>query len=158
MSVFRSELHWKPIVAFLAGAILLGGVSGCGDRSGKSSSTTTAEADGDSGDASDVSARPVAAIDEQSIGQTVVLEGTVTRQCPSVGCWFMVKGDFGEVFVDLNPSGKRLKEKREGQRARVVGRVVKNGGQLQVEAQQIAFSSDDPSRGADKSASEATEK
>ena len=158
MSAFRRQISWRPITALFAGAILLAGVSGCSDRSEESSSTTTAEADSDSADASDASARPVAAINEQSIGQTVVLEGTVTRQCPSVGCWFMVKGDFGEVFVDLNPSGKRLKQKREGQRARVVGRVVKNGGQLQVEAQQIAFSPDEPSRGADNSASEATEK
>ena len=156
MSVFRSELHWKPIVALLAGAILLAGVSGCGDHPGRTASTTTTEANGDSADSSDISARPAAAINEQSIGQTVVLEGTVTRQCPSVGCWFMVKGDFGEVFVDLNPSGKRLKQKREGQRARVVGRVVKKGGQLQVEAQQIAFSPNEPSQGAGESSSAAT--
>ena len=150
MSVFRRQISWQPIVALLSGAVLLAGVSGCSERRSGISSATTAEADSDSANPSDVSARPVAAVDEHSIGQTVVLEGTVTRQCPSVGCWFMVKGDFGEVFVDLNPSGKRLKQKREGQRARVVGRVVKKGGQLQVEARQGSFSPSKPSSAATK--------
>ena len=57
----------------------------------------------------------------------------------SSGCWFRMKDDVGEVFVDLAPAKLRLTEKREGQHAKVTGRVVKLGGQFRLEAQYVEF-------------------
>lgn len=82
-------------------------------------------------------------LSEEMIGQTVQVEGTVTKQCPAVGCWLMVEGETGEVvFVDLNPAGLRLNNNREGERAEVIGPVAKQGGRLRIEAQSVQFGPD----------------
>ncbi len=83
--------------------------------------------------------REAASIDDHAIGKTIAIEGEIVKQCPAVGCWFIVKDESGEVFVDLNPAGLRLKQKREGGRARVTGRVTKKGGQYRLEAQHVQF-------------------
>jgi uncharacterized protein YdeI (BOF family) len=76
---------------------------------------------------------------EEKFGQTVAIEGEIVQQCPVSGCWFRMKDDAGEVFVDLAPAKLRLTEKREGQHAKVTGRVVKLGGQFRLEAQHVEF-------------------
>jgi hypothetical protein len=69
----------------------------------------------------------------------VAVEGEIVQQCPATGCWFRVKDDVGDAFVDLNPAKLRLQEKRVGQHAKVTGRVVKLGGQFRLEAQHVEF-------------------
>ncbi len=76
---------------------------------------------------------------EEMLGQTVAVEGEIIQQCPASGCWFRMKDDVGEVFVDLAPAKLRLTNDRVGQQARVTGRVVKTGGQFRLEAQHVAF-------------------
>jgi len=78
-------------------------------------------------------------LSDDKVGQTVAIEGEIVQQCPASGCWFRMKDDAGEVFVDLAPAKLRLTEKREGQHAKVTGRVVKLGGQFRLEAQHVEF-------------------
>lgn len=89
--------------------------------------------------AQEVTEVAVGELSEEMMGQSVEVEGTVTKQCPAVGCWLMVEDGSGEVFVDLNPSDLRLKKNREGERAEVIGRVAKQGGRLRLEAQSVRF-------------------
>lgn len=76
---------------------------------------------------------------DEKVGQTVAVEGEIVQQCPASGCWFRMKDDVGEVFVDLAPAKLRLLEKREGQHVKVTGRVVKVGGQFRLDAQYVEF-------------------
>lgn len=105
---------------------------------------------GSSGEASSSLGEPVkgdlptvcAALTADKLGQTVAVEGEIVQQCPASGCWFRVKDDAGEVFVDLAPAKLRLTKDRVGQHARVTGRVVKLGGQYRLEAQHVIFGTD----------------
>ena len=69
----------------------------------------------------------------------MAIEGDIIQQCPASGCWFRMKDDAGEVFVELAPSKLRLTENREGQHAKVTGHVVKRGAQFRLEAQYVEF-------------------
>lgn len=79
-------------------------------------------------------------VTKEKLGETVAIEGEIVQQCPSTGCWFRLKDEVGEVFVDLNPAKLHLQEKRVGQHAKVTGRVAIQGGQFRVEAQHVEFS------------------
>ena len=35
------------------------------------------------------------------LGQKVTLEGTIVSQCQSNGCWFYLKDDTGQIYIDL---------------------------------------------------------
>ena len=111
------------------------GLTGCG------ASNESAEPVAKEGQPPEETAAPqsAASIDDDAIGKMLTIEGEVVKQCPAVGCWFIVKDESGEVFVDLNPSGMHLKQKREGEHARVTGRVTKTGGKYQLEAAHIEF-------------------
>lgn len=41
-------------------------------------------------------------------GKKVTLEGKVVSQCQSNGCWFYIKDDTGQVFVDLKKNNFSL--------------------------------------------------
>jgi len=86
-----------------------------------------------------VAPQSAASIDDEAIGKMLTIEGEIVKQCPAVGCWFIVKDESGEVFVDLKPAGLRLEQKREGEHATVTGRVIKSGGKYQLEAEHIQF-------------------
>lgn len=79
-------------------------------------------------------------ISEDLLGQTIVIQGEVTQQCPAAGCWFRLKDPTGEVFVDLNSTDIRVRQDRVGDRAQLTGKVLKRGGELQVEAKTVQFS------------------
>lgn len=131
-------------VLVLSPAIALG-VVGCGssDRSSGSPASTLGEPP-----AGEVPTVTAGSLSDDIVGETVQIEGEVVKQCPAVGCWFIVKDQTGEVFVDLNPAELRLKAQREGQHAQVTGRVAKQAGQFRLEARSVRFDSgekpDDP--------------
>ncbi|MBI2826041.1 MAG: hypothetical protein HYX69_15255 [Planctomycetia bacterium] len=89
----------------------------------------------------DVSTICAGCMSDEKLGETVAIEGEVVQQCPATGCWFRMKDDAGEVFVDLAPAKLRLTEAREGQHAKVSGRVMKQSGQFRLEAQHVEFGS-----------------
>lgn len=78
-------------------------------------------------------------LSEDKIGTSLAVDGEIVQQCPAAGCWFRMKDDAGEVFVDLAPAKLRLTDKRVGQQATVTGRLVKQGGQLRLEARHVDF-------------------
>lgn len=78
--------------------------------------------------------------DEKYVGQTVTIEGEVIQQCPAAGCWFRIKDDIGEGFIDLSPANLTVQGERVGQHAKVTGKVVKKGGQMRIEAEHVEFS------------------
>ncbi len=55
-------------------------------------------------------------------GKIVNLEGVITTQCASNGCWFFLKDDTGQIFVDLATKGFALPQ-RQGKKAIVTGTV-----------------------------------
>lgn len=78
--------------------------------------------------------------DEKYVGQRVTIEGEVVQQCPAKGCWFRIKDDIGEGFIDLSPANLTVQGERVGQHAKVTGKVVKKGGQMRIEAEHVEFS------------------
>lgn len=81
-------------------------------------------------------------LSDAMLGKSVAVEGDVTRQCPAVGCWLSLKDHTGEVFVDLKPAGVLLTARREREHAQITGRVVKQAGQIRLEAQSVQFDAD----------------
>lgn len=58
-------------------------------------------------------------------GKTVNLEGKITTQCASNGCWFFLNDGTGQIFVDLATNGFAIPSK-QGKNAKVTG-VVSSG-------------------------------
>lgn len=135
LNFLRTPRLLVPVAAIAALAALGFGVGGCGSGTGVPQPAAKLGKLAD-GDVPQVSA---STLSEAMLGQTISIEGQVTQQCPAVGCWLIVKDSTGEVFVDLNPAGLRLTEKREGEHAHVVGQVIKQGGEFKLEARSIEF-------------------
>lgn len=114
---------------------------GCGSRG----DSTTAEAAASLGMPvnENVPTVDTGSLSEDKIGTSLAVEGKIVQQCPSTGCWFRMKDDAGEVFVDLAPAKLRLTDKRVGQQAKVTGRLVKQGGQLRLEARHVELKGTD---------------
>jgi RecJ-like exonuclease len=77
---------------------------------------------------------------EQYLEKTVTIEGEVIQQCPAAGCWFRLKDELGEGFIDLSPAKLTVQGERVGQHAKVTGKVVKKAGQMRLEAEYVEFS------------------
>ncbi|MCX7990614.1 MAG: DNA-binding protein [Proteobacteria bacterium] len=55
-------------------------------------------------------------------GKTVNLEGKITTQCASNGCWFFLNDGSGQIFIDLATNGFAIPPK-QGKKAKVTGVV-----------------------------------
>jgi hypothetical protein len=53
-------------------------------------------------------------------GVPITLEGTISTQCMSNGCWFFLQDETGQIFINLAPNGMAIPP-RTGKRARVSG-------------------------------------
>ena len=42
------------------------------------------------------------------LGQKVTLEGEIVSQCQSNGCWFFLKDDTGQIYIDLSTNNFSL--------------------------------------------------
>jgi len=115
-------------------AVGLAVAAGCVRRAGPS-------APAELGRAPSESAEPVriGSLRTSQLGALVTLEGNITQQCPSVGCWFELDDGTGSVLVDLQPSGFRLRHDRVGQRARVSGTLQRAGNQWRLQATHVVF-------------------
>lgn len=91
--------------------------------------------------ATETEEQSISSLNEAMVGKTVAVRGEITQQCPSTGCWFQVKDGTGELFVDLNSTDVRIKERRVGQHAEVSGKLVKRGGELQLVAERVKVAS-----------------
>ncbi len=70
------------------------------------------------------------------IGKAVNIEGRISSQCGSNGCWFVLQDDTGQVFVNLAPSNMALPP-RMNKTVRVTGMVYPVQGELQVIARGV---------------------
>ncbi|VAX42230.1 hypothetical protein MNBD_PLANCTO02-2115 [hydrothermal vent metagenome] len=144
----KNSVNQKSI-ARTVGIILLviagSGITGCQSEIGSPPKEKSATANNpvSANDVSSEARKPISSLTEKSIDQTVAVQGEIVQQCPAVGCWLRLKDDTGELFVDLKPGDLALSEKRVGQQARITGRMVKEGGQLKLEAEKLEFISPD---------------
>ncbi|MHB0935774.1 MAG: hypothetical protein ACYDCO_13400 [Armatimonadota bacterium] len=72
---------------------------------------------------------------DQYVGKVVTVEGQLTKECPTSGCWWYVKDDTGEIRADSFGGGFALPLNREGKHIRTTGKIVKNdNGDLEIGA------------------------
>lgn len=70
-------------------------------------------------------------LDRSYVGKTVTLEGSIASQCGSNGCWFVLRDDTGQVFVNLAPNNMTIPP-RMNKLAKVTGTVYPVQGELQI--------------------------
>ena len=58
-------------------------------------------------------------------GSKVMVEGEISIQCMSSGCWFFLTDDTGRLYIDLVPKGFAIPPSI-GKKARVTGTVVQS--------------------------------
>jgi len=75
-------------------------------------------------------------LDNNPVGRKVTLEGKISSQCGSNGCWFVLQDDTGQVFINLGPNNMTLPP-RMNKTAKVTGIVYPVQGELQVIAEGI---------------------
>lgn len=78
---------------------------------------------------------PIGHLGPDDAGETVTIEGTIIRQCPSTGCWAVVRDDTGEIRIDTRDGGFSLPLHREGRPITVTGNVIlKDGRNVEIAA------------------------
>jgi uncharacterized protein YdeI (BOF family) len=69
-------------------------------------------------------------------GKRVTLQGQISSQCGSNGCWFVLQDDTGQVFVNLAPNNMTVPP-RMNKKALVTGIVYPVQDQLQIIAEGV---------------------
>ncbi len=75
-------------------------------------------------------------LDTSIAGKKVTVEGNISSQCGSNGCWFVMQDDTGQVFINLGPGNMALPP-RMNRKAKVTGIVYPVQGELQVIAEGV---------------------
>jgi hypothetical protein len=75
-------------------------------------------------------------LDNSIIGRKVTLQGTISSQCGSNGCWFVLQDDTGQVFINLAPNNMTVPP-RMNRSATVTGTVYPVQGELQILAEGV---------------------
>ena len=70
-------------------------------------------------------------LDNSLQGKMVTLEGVISTQCQSSGCWFFLSDGTGRVFINLAPKGFTLPPKT-GKKAKVTGEVMRDQHNVQI--------------------------
>jgi len=83
---------------------------------------------------SELIARPKA-----NMGKTWAIDGVITKQCTSMGCFFFFEADGKLLRVDLAEIAMHAAKNRNGRRARVEGQMVPYGEGYQFWASAVEF-------------------
>lgn len=75
-------------------------------------------------------------LDNSIVGKKVTLTGSISSQCGSNGCWFVLQDDTGQVFINLSPNNMTIPP-RMNKQAKVTGIVYPVQGELQVIAEGV---------------------
>jgi uncharacterized protein YdeI (BOF family) len=75
-------------------------------------------------------------LDRNIVGKKVTLSGTISSQCGSNGCWFVLQDETGQIFVNLAPRNMTVPP-RMNKPAKVTGIVYPVQGELQVIAEGV---------------------
>lgn len=70
-------------------------------------------------------------LDPASAGKRVTVEGKISSQCGSNGCWFVLDDTTGQMFINLAPANITIPP-RMGKKARVSGTVTRVQDELQL--------------------------
>jgi hypothetical protein len=89
-------------------------------------------------DAQKVEAAALIAAPASFLGKTVEIEGTVSEQCKSMGCYFFFRAGKETLRVDLQEVAMTA-PMREGHAARVQGQMVPYNGGYQLYASAVEF-------------------
>jgi hypothetical protein len=75
---------------------------------------------------------------ESFLGKTVEIEGTISEQCRTMGCFFFFRSGHDTLRVDLQEVAMKAPI-REGRAARVEGQMVPYNGGYQFYASAVEF-------------------
>lgn len=75
-------------------------------------------------------------LDRGIVGKKVTLNGNISSQCGSNGCWFVLQDDTGQVFINLSPNNMTIPP-RMNKQAKVTGIVYPVQGELQIAAEGV---------------------
>ncbi len=75
-------------------------------------------------------------LDPSLQGKMIIVEGVISTQCQSSGCWFFLSDGTARVFVNLAPKGFSLPPKT-GKKAKVMGEVMRDQHNVQIIAHGI---------------------
>lgn len=75
-------------------------------------------------------------LDSSLHGKMVIIEGVISTQCQSSGCWFFLSDGTARVFVNLAPKGFTLPPKT-GKKVKVMGEVMRDQNNVQIIAHGI---------------------
>jgi len=84
-----------------------------------------------------VNTKDILANPDKYLGQTLRLEGTIVRECPS-GCWFFLEDETGTIYVDINPSGLSIPPK-VGKKVVVEGVPENKNGRISIVGKGVEF-------------------
>jgi len=74
-----------------------------------------------------------------NLEKVVRVKGKIERQCPSSGCWFILKaGDGRELYVELSNLGSTMPQ-RTGRQVEVEGRLLKTDRGLELIGDGVEF-------------------
>ena len=96
------------------------------------SGCSKSETYGDSitGNSPKATVKQILANPENYENKTVTVEGEIKEVCPA-GCWFFVKDDHGELYVNIGPSGFAIPNKT-GHKVKIEGEVITHNGSLML--------------------------
>ena len=80
------------------------------------------------GDSPEVSIKELFEKPDEFESKTVTLQGEIGQICPS-GCWFFVKQNENELYVNLSPSGFAIPQK-SGAEVKVEGKLLAHNNSL----------------------------
>ena len=75
---------------------------------------------------------------QQFRGKTVLVEGRITEQCKSMGCFFFFESGKDKLRVDVQEVAMTA-PMREGRQARVEGQLIPYGDGIQLYASAVEF-------------------
>lgn len=81
----------------------------------------------------------LAAQPRKNMGKTWAIEGTITKQCTSMGCFFFFMDGEKELRVDLAEIAMHAPKNRNGKPARAEGQMVPYGDGYQFWASAVEF-------------------
>lgn len=70
------------------------------------------------------------------LGKPIILEGKISSQCGSNGCWLFIDDGTGQMYVDLSTNGFSMPPKM-GKKAKVIGRATESQNGIVVIASQV---------------------
>ena len=73
------------------------------------------------------------------LGKTVALEGIISKQCTTMGCYFFFAEQGKELRVDLAKIAMNAPKGKEGRKARVEGRTIPYNDSFQFITSAVAF-------------------